>query len=70
MYIQRSSTEIQTRPQWNLIGDMTAPPTVLSPSSILPPATPRCAFISARKIRRAFQICDCCKQFFILFFFF
>ena len=29
-YIQRSPTEIQTRTHWNLIGDMTTPPTVLS----------------------------------------
>jgi hypothetical protein len=38
MYVQGSSIAIQTPAQWNLIGrSMTAPPPVLSPSSILPP---------------------------------
>jgi hypothetical protein len=36
MYIQGSPAEIQTPAHWNLIGhSMTAPPPVLSPSSIL-----------------------------------
>jgi hypothetical protein len=38
VYIQESSVEIHTPTNWNLIGPgTTAPPPVLSPSSILPP---------------------------------
>jgi hypothetical protein len=40
---------------WNMIGrNMTSPPPVLSPSSILPPSS-HCVFIIARKIWCAFQ---------------
>ena len=49
-YAQVSPVEIQTTAHWNLIGhSITAPSLVLSPSSILPPPSSRCAFITARK---------------------
>jgi hypothetical protein len=47
---------------WNLIGrnligrSMTALPTVLSPSSILPPPSRHCPFVQ-ETIRRAFKKC-------------
>jgi len=50
MYIQAGPDQIQTPAHWNLTGrSMTAPPPVLSPSSILPPPWSRCALIAARK---------------------
>jgi hypothetical protein len=56
MYIQASPVEIKTPTHCNLIGrSMSAPPSVSSPSSILPPPSSHYAFISARKTRRAFQ---------------
>jgi hypothetical protein len=54
MNIQESPAEIQVH--WNLIGRrMTAPPPVLSPSSILPPPESHGAFIPANKYLAAFQ---------------
>jgi hypothetical protein len=48
MYKEASAGEIQTSAPWNLIGrSITAPPRVLSPSSILPPFSSHCAFIPA-----------------------
>jgi hypothetical protein len=45
-----SPVEIQKSTQWNLIGQsMTAPPPVLSPSSILPLPSSLGIFITARK---------------------
>jgi hypothetical protein len=50
MCIQSSPVKTRTPTQSNLIGrSMTAPPPVLSPSSILPPPSPPCAFIPATK---------------------
>jgi hypothetical protein len=50
MYIQGTAVEIQTPTHWNLIGsNMTTLLPVLSPSSILPPLSPYCFFIAARK---------------------
>jgi hypothetical protein len=49
-YAEGSPGEIQTTAHWNLIGhSITAPSPVLSPSSILPPPSPRCTFITERK---------------------
>ena len=49
-YLQDSPVEIQTPTRWNLIVcSMIAPPTVLSPSSILPSTPLYCALIPARK---------------------
>jgi hypothetical protein len=46
----RPTVEIQTPTHWNLISrSMIAPPSVLSPTSILPPPLSQCAFIPARK---------------------
>jgi hypothetical protein len=51
MYIEGSRSEIQSPTHWNVIGrNMTAPPHVWLPSSILPPAWCNCAFIPGRKI--------------------
>jgi hypothetical protein len=51
-----SPVEIQTPTQWNLIDrSVTAPPPVLSPSSIPPPRWSHCACIAEGKIRHAFQ---------------
>ena len=50
-HILGSPVEIQTPAHRNLISsNMATSPLVLSPSSILPPLSSRCAFISARKI--------------------
>ena len=49
-YTQGTLTEIQTPAHGNLIDhSVTAPPPVLSPSSILPPTSSRCDFIPGRK---------------------
>jgi hypothetical protein len=49
-YTQRSPPEIQAQTHWNLISpSMTAPPPVLSPSSILLPPLSYCAFVPTRK---------------------
>ena len=57
VYIKGSLVDIQTTKHWSLIGcSITASPPVLSPSSILRPASSPCAFILIQeKIRRAFQ---------------
>jgi hypothetical protein len=57
-YTQCSQVKIQTPTHCNLIGcDMTLTPTVLSPSSILPPPSSNCAFVPARMNRaRVFLI--------------
>jgi len=45
------SVQIQNPAPWNLIGrNMTDPPLVLSPTSILPPPLPHCDFFSRTKI--------------------
>ena len=47
---KRESIKIQTAIQWNVIGLSTsAPQSVLSPNSILPPSSSYCNFISTRK---------------------
>ena len=54
MYIQVGPDQIRTPARWNLTGrSMTAPPPVLSPGSILPPLSSRCAVIPARKYLKA-----------------
>jgi hypothetical protein len=48
--IPRNSVGVQTTSHWNLIDHcMASPLPVLSPSSILPPLSSHCAFVSARK---------------------
>lgn len=48
--IQWCTAEIETPRQWNLIGrNMSAPPLVLTPSSILPPSSFQSSFIRPRK---------------------
>ena len=54
--IRCSPIEFKTSTHCNLICcGMISPPLVLSPSSILPPPSSHCAFISAQEIRRSFQ---------------
>ena len=51
MYVKGSPVEIQSPRYWNLIGSrMNAPPSVLPPSSILPPPSSYFAFFPAKKI--------------------
>ena len=48
--VAREASRDTNSTQWNLIGrHMTAPPPLLSPSSILPSASFRCAFIAERE---------------------
>jgi hypothetical protein len=50
MHLQEGPVEIRTPTNWNLIcRSMAALPSVLSPSSTLPPRSSHCAFISVRK---------------------
>jgi hypothetical protein len=57
MHIKWKLVDIQTKKHWSLIGrSITAPPPVLSRSSILRPPSSPCAFIPIEeKIRRAFK---------------
>jgi hypothetical protein len=56
MYLHGSPAEIQTPAHWNLIScSTTAPPPVVSPSSILRPPSSHCAFIPARKNSMRFK---------------
>jgi hypothetical protein len=49
VYVRESPDEIISPTQWNITGrNMTAPPPVLSPSSILPPPSCHCALIPAK----------------------
>jgi len=58
MYIWLTTYEIKTPTHWDLIGHcVTAPPPVLSPSSILPSATSRCAPKATKKIPRLLFFC-------------
>jgi hypothetical protein len=50
VYTRDIPVEIKTPADWNLIGrSMTAPPPVLSPSSISAPPSSYCAFIPGRE---------------------
>jgi hypothetical protein len=56
-FMQRSPAAIQTPTHWNLIGSrMTAPPSVILPNSILPPAASQYAFLSIKKISSPFEM--------------
>ena len=49
VYVRENQDEIISPTQWNTIGrNMTAPLTVLSPRSILPPHSCHCALIPAK----------------------
>jgi hypothetical protein len=64
MYIQKIPVYIQTLTHWNLIGhSMTAPPLVLSPSSILPPLSRHYVSIAAEE-----KFGACLKKSLFLFF--
>jgi len=50
MYLHDSPNEIQTPTRHNLVGcRMTAPPPLLSPSSVLPPPSSQCTLIPVQK---------------------
>jgi hypothetical protein len=67
--MQGCVAEMKTPTHWNLIGrSMTAPPPLLSPSSILLPLSPFCACSAARK--NSLRVSKMLFILFILFYYF